>query len=152
RPTPNIVHPMTFLSSTSSNFRTPSRYGAIGRWMLSVGCWMFCLFIHAEPPSRIVMTWIPPYSIDKCRTRLQQDVDGLGPKDALTHLGLQFWVPTRGGSVAKAPHYKIDDSTITAIRDWAHQNHIQLMLCVYNYVDSWDWPLAESAFGGHRED
>lgn len=113
---------------------------------------MFCLFTHAEPPSRIVMTWIPPYDIEKCRTRLQQDVDGLGPKDALTHLGLQFWVPTREGGLAKAPHYKVDDSTITAIRDWAHQNHIQLMLCVYNYVDSWDWPLAQSAFGEHRED
>lgn len=125
---------------------------------LGVGCWLFCLFspclfLHAESPSaRIVMTWIPPYDVAKCRARLQQDVDGLGPKDAFTHLGLQFWVPTREGGVEKAPRYKTSDATIAEIRDWAHQNHIRLMLCVYNYVDKWDWPLAQAAFAEHREE
>ena len=114
---------------------------------------MLGLFAHAESPtSRIVMTWIPPYDIDKCRARLRQDVDGLGPKDALTHLGLQFWIPTRAGGVEKAPHYQISDATITDIRDWAHQHHIRVMLCIYNYVDSWDWSLAQTAFAEHREE
>jgi len=98
------------------------------------------------------MTWIPPYDVAKCRARLRQDVDGLGPKDAITHLGLQFWVPTREGGVAKAPRYQIDDAAIAEIRDWAHHNHIRVLLCIYNYVDKWDWPLAQAAFADHCEE
>src|SRR5690242_14764817 len=97
---------------------------AIGCWVLGVGCWMLFLLSPAksEPPiPRMVMTWVPPYGIDKCRTRLNQDVDGLGPKDALTHLALQFWIPTREGGVEKTPRYgAISDATITEFRDWAH--------------------------------
>src|SRR5277367_961306 len=123
--------------------------------MLGVGCWMFCLLSVAlpDPPSsRIVMTWVPPYSIDKCRARLHQEIEGLGPKDALTHLALQFWLPTREGGVEKTPKYgAISDATIIEFRDWAHQHGIRAMLCVYNSVDSWDWSLAQAGFAEHRE-
>jgi hypothetical protein len=98
------------------------------------------------------MTWVPPYSIDKCRTRLHQDIAGLGPKDALTHLALQFWIPTREGGVEKTPKYgAISDATVIEFRDWAHQHGIRAMLCVYNHVDSWDWTLAQAGFADHRE-
>ena len=107
---------------------------------------------HAEtPPPRMVMTWVPPYAIDKCRARLHEDVEGLGPKDALTHLALQFWIPTREGGVEKTPRYgAINDSTIIEFRDWAHQHGIHAMLCVYNSVNSWDWSLAQAGFAEHR--
>src|SRR3954470_17523884 len=100
---------------------------------------------HAETPRpRMVMTWVPPYAIDKCRARLHEDIGGLGPKDALTHLALQFWIPTRAGGIEKTPRYgAISDATIVEFRDWAHQHGIRAMLCVYNSVDAWDWTLAE---------
>jgi hypothetical protein len=115
---------------------------------------MFCLFTHAESPSpRMVMTWVPPYGIDKCRTRLHEDVGGLGPKDALTHLALQFWIPTRAGRVEKTTRYgEIGDAVVIEFRDWAHQHGIRAMLCVYNSVESWDWTLAQAGFAEHREE
>ena len=101
---------------------------------------------------RMVMTWVPPYAIDKCRARLDADVDGVGPKDGLTHLALQFWVPTPEGGVEKTPKYKaISDATVIGFRDWAHAHGIRAMLCVYNNVDSWDWSLAQAGFAEHRE-
>ncbi|MEI9894603.1 MAG: glycosyl hydrolase family 18 protein [Chthoniobacter sp.] len=106
---------------------------------------------HAEPPSaRMVMTWVPPYGIDQCRARLREDIEGLGPKDALTHLALQFWIPTRAGGVEKTPKYGgIRDATIIEFRDWAHRHGIRALLCVYNSVDSWDWTLAQAGFADH---
>ena len=110
--------------------------------------------LHSEPPAaRMVMTWVPPYAIEKCRARLHEDFDGVGPKDALTHLALQFWLPTPEGGVEKTPKYGvISDATIIQFRDWAHQHGIRVMLCVYNYVDSWDWSLARAGFAEHREE
>ncbi len=46
-----------------------------------------------------VMTWVPPYAVGRCQTRLNESFDGTGMKDALTHLGLQFWQPTKDGAV-----------------------------------------------------
>jgi hypothetical protein len=101
---------------------------------------------------RMVMTWVPPYAIEKCRARLNEDVGGLGPKNVLTHLALQFWLPTRSGGVEKTAKYgAITDATILEFRDWAHLHGIRAMLCVYNSVDSWDWSLAQAAFAEHRE-
>jgi hypothetical protein len=100
----------------------------------------------------MVMTWVPPYAIDKCRARLHEDSAGLGPKDALTHLALQFWIPTREGGLEKTPKYgAIPDATVMELRDWAHQHGIRALLCVYNSVESWDWTLAQAGFGDHRD-
>jgi hypothetical protein len=103
-------------------------------------------------PGRIVMTWVPPYGIEKCRTRLDTMIAGFGPQNALTHLALQFWLPTSDGGVEKTPKYgPIADATITQFRDWAHAHGIRALLCVYNHNDTWDWALAQAAFGEHRE-
>ena len=105
-----------------------------------------------SPAGRMVMTWVPPYAIDQCRARLDQDVGGNGPKNALTHLALQFWLPTREGGVEKTPQYgAISDATIIGLRDWAHRHGLRVLLCVYNSVKDWDWSLAEAGFAGHRE-
>lgn len=108
---------------------------------------------HAETPSaRFIMTWVPPYAIEKCRARLDENVDGLGPKDGLTHLALQFWLPTRAGGLEKTTQYgAINDATVIGFRDWAHAHGIRAMLCVYNSLTSWDWPLAQAGFAEHRE-
>src|SRR6058998_3241089 len=44
---------------------------------------------------RPVMTWVPPYAVSQCKARLTESFGGRGMKDALTHLGLQFWKPTK---------------------------------------------------------
>src|SRR5438876_751179 len=44
---------------------------------------------------RPVMTWVPPYAVSRCNTRLTESFGGVGMKDVLTHLGLQFWKPMR---------------------------------------------------------
>jgi hypothetical protein len=110
--------------------------------------------LHSEPPAeRMVMTWVPPYAIEKCRGRLRENFDGVGPKDALTHLGLQFWVPTPAGGLEKTPKYSaISDATVIEFRDWAHEHGIHVMLCVYNNLGSWDWSLARAGFVEHREE
>lgn len=116
---------------------------------------MFCLSLpvsmNAEPPKpRMVMTWVPPYGVDKSRARLEADTDGVGPKDAVTDLALQFWIPTRTGGVEKTPRYGVvSDTVITGFRDWAHQHGIRVLLCVYNSVDNWDWTLAQAGFAEH---
>ena len=109
---------------------------------------------EAEPASaRLAMTWVPPYAIDKCRSRLDENVDGLGPKDGLTHLALQFWLPTRAGGLEKTSQYgAISDTTVIGFRDWAHGHGIRAMLCVYNSLEKWDWSLAQAGFAEHREE
>ena len=40
-----------------------------------------------------VMTWVPPYSIEQCKTAVQADFGVCDAKDGLTRVGLQFWTP-----------------------------------------------------------
>jgi hypothetical protein len=100
-----------------------------------------------EPPTkRLVMTWVPPYAAAKCQARLNESFDGAGMKDGLTHLALQFWAPTITGGVERTAKYGvISDATASAFRDWAHAHGVRVMLCVFNGVDAWDWPLAQAA-------
>jgi hypothetical protein len=121
---------------------------------LSLGLLVGRAYSESPIPSapRTIMTWVPPYSITQCRARLNKDVDGIGPKDALTHLALQFWNPTPEGGVVKTAQFgEIGDATIIEFRDWARQHGIRTMLCVYNGVGKWDWMLAHAAFANHRE-
>ena len=98
----------------------------------------------------VVMTWVPPYAVEKSRARLDEDFGGIGIKDTLTHLALQFWVPTKAGGVERTPKYgKLTDQAIAGFRTWTRSHGIRLMLCVYNGVDGWDWALARSAFADH---
>ncbi len=102
---------------------------------------------------RLVMTWIPPYGVTKASARLNESFDGVGMKDGLTHLALQFWAPTKNGGVERVgKHDEISDATITELRDWCHAHGVRAMLCVYNGVKSWDWPLARAAFAEHPKD
>jgi hypothetical protein len=106
-----------------------------------------------SPAKRLVMTWVPPYAVDKCQARLNESFDGVGMKDGLTHLALQFWTPTKSGGVELVAKYgAIGAATVSAFRDWAHAHGVRVMLCVFNGVNSWDWPLAQAAFADHRKE
>jgi len=99
-----------------------------------------------------VMTWVPPYAVSRCQSRLTESFGGAGMKDALTHLGLQFWKPTmEGGLVVAGRTNEVNDVTIAELRDWGRTNGVRVLLCVYNHVQSWDWTLARAGFAEHRD-
>ncbi|MBC8109163.1 MAG: hypothetical protein H7Z14_21430 [Anaerolineae bacterium] len=96
------------------------------------------------------MTWVPPYAADKAKANLTSD---LGMADALTHVGLQFWIPTKAGGIERAPFPEATDAAIIELRDWGHANGIRVLLCIYNApAGKWDWPLARSGFADHPKE
>lgn len=117
--------------------------------------WASCLLlwlVAADLHAREVMSWVPPYAIDECKTTLQSDYGDFSPSDALTRLGLQFWIPTVNGGAVKTTEYReILDSDIAWFRNWGSDNGVEILLCIYNNVDgSWNWNLALSAFATNR--
>lgn len=101
------------------------------------------------------MTWVPPYGVGASKARLEESYDGLGMKDGLTHLALQFWEPTADGSgVARVKRGDdTSDDAVRRLRDWGHANGVRVLLCVYNYnvtTQAWDWPWARRAFVDRR--
>jgi hypothetical protein len=108
----------------------------------------------AFPPcKRPVMTWVPPYAVGRSKARLEESFGGAGMKDALTHLGLQFWKPTEDGGLVRAGRTnEVNDAIIAELRDWGRTNGVRVLLCVYNAVrGSWDWPLARAGFAGNPD-
>ncbi|MFX0194673.1 MAG: LamG-like jellyroll fold domain-containing protein [Candidatus Hodarchaeota archaeon] len=96
-----------------------------------------------------VMTWVPPYVAQQCLKVVEEDfTSGCGPKDGLTRVGLQFWVPRADGTIKYADHerYTPTDADVDSWRSWCSSNGIKCLLCIYNNIGSWDWNLARSAF------
>lgn len=118
-----------------------------------------CLLLSAQrhaaaaeaTASRMVKTWVAPYAIDASYARLTERYDGIGPADGLTHLGLQFWVPSEDGGLERSSRYgKITNRQIATFRRWGRANGVKIMLTVYNGEWGWDWALAKKAFGDNR--
>lgn len=98
-----------------------------------------------------VMTWVPPYGLARSKARLRGPDAGPLPAQALTHVALQFWVPTsEGGARVTTRFDPITDEVIGEWRDWCHAQGLRALLCVYNGEEKWDWGLARDAFAGHR--
>ena len=99
------------------------------------------------------MTWVPPYATSKCLDRLNESFEGVGMKNGLTHLGLQFWRPSEKGQIKLVDDFKpIDDATIIQFRKWGKTNNVRVLICVYNgYHDGWNWEVAKSAFDTYRK-
>ena len=99
------------------------------------------------------MTWVPPYATSQCLDRLNESFGGIGMKNGLTHLGLQFWRPSDKGQIKLVDDFKpIDDATIIQFRKWGNTNNVRVLLCVYNgYKDGWNWDLAKNAFYMYRK-
>src|SRR5687768_7405946 len=96
-----------------------------------------------------VTTWVPPYAVAKCKAQLDA-VPAMG--DALTHLALQFWLPTTDGGVELLKGREASDAVVAELRDWGHARGVRVMLCVYNAGGGkWDWPLAKAAFADHTD-
>src|SRR6185436_15358317 len=75
-----------------------------------------------------------------------------GMRDALTHVGLQFWVPTKDGGLTRAGRTnEVNDAAIIELRDWGRTNGVRVLLCVYNHVGAWNWTLARAGFAEHPD-
>jgi hypothetical protein len=108
------------------------------------------MLAHAE--QRLVMTWVAPYALDPSFEQLTKTYGAAGPKNAVTHLGLQFWVPTATGGLARAARYgEISDGDIKRFRKWGRKNGVKVLLTVFNGEWGWDWELARQAFGPGRK-
>ncbi len=100
-----------------------------------------------------VMSWVPPYSVDECYANLNADFGEYSPKNVMTTLGLQFWLPdanTGGIRYEKG----ITDDTIKKFRTKCSELNIKLLLTIYNYDQSnpgWDWDLALSGFKENKK-
>ena len=100
-----------------------------------------------------VTIWVPPYYVKECRKTVVEDFGGIGMKDAITTLGLQFWVPDTD-RVVYHPKYgkdgdtnKVNDETVRWFADWGRRNNIHVMLCIFNALegDTWDWELVRQS-------
>lgn len=99
-----------------------------------------------------VMSWVPPYAIPACQTAVQANFGTCDAKDGLTRIGLQFWTPNTDGTIKYANHefYTPTDADVNWWKTWAAANNVELLLCIYNNIGSWDWSLAVSAFDTNR--
>jgi hypothetical protein len=110
----------------------------------------------ASGSQRMVMTWVAPYAVAASKARLNESFEGVGMKDGLSDLALQFWEPSADGSTVQRVQRGGDtsDAAVTELRDWGHAHGVRVSLCVYNYntaKEAWDWPWAVSAFAAHPE-
>lgn len=107
---------------------------------------------RATVPPRMVMTWVPPYDLATSYTQIRKLYSGTGPRNSITHLALQFWVPAPDGGLDRASSAgTISDTVIRQYVAFAHANGFKVMLCVYNGDGAnWDWPLARNAFVNNR--
>lgn len=106
---------------------------------------------RAADAGRMVKTWVAPYAIAASKERLEERYGGVGPADGLTHLGLQFWVPSQAGGLERSSRYgTISDAQIADFVTWGKANGVKVMLTVYNGEWGWDWALAKNAFGANR--
>lgn len=108
---------------------------------------VFCAY------KRPVTIWVPPYAVAKSKAQITASFDGIGMKDAITHLALQFWIPTPQGGIEQVKMDEVNDRAIIELRDWGRVNGIRVLLCVYNHngAKGWDWELAKAAFADHPE-
>jgi hypothetical protein len=107
------------------------------------------------PERRSVMTWVAPYAVAKSKARLDESFGGVGMKDGITDLGLQFWEPVADGNgLRRSERGDTSDAVVLELRDWGRARGVRVSLCVYNYdttTESWNWPWARSAFATHRK-
>src|SRR5690348_8346820 len=61
---------------------------------------------------RPVTIWVPPYAVAKSKAQLTASFENVGMKDAITHLALQFWIPTTQGTVEQVKMEEVKDSAI----------------------------------------
>jgi len=113
-----------------------------------------------RPTARRVMTWVPSYGTTASMNQLTTMHGNVGPANSITHLALQFWVPTPDGKgVQYSTDGTVNDGVVNSFVQWGHSHGVKVVLAVYNDVPhssnppgnySWDWDYAKNAFGANR--
>ncbi len=104
-----------------------------------------------------VTFWVPPYGIKTCKKTVDStDFGGLGMKDAITALALQFWVPDTDRVVFQ-PKYagsgsnEVNADNVAWFVDWGKRHNVPVLLCIYNSLrrsdgtELWDWEAVHEA-------
>ncbi|MBN1412915.1 MAG: hypothetical protein JW969_18890 [Spirochaetales bacterium] len=94
-----------------------------------------------------IMTWVPPYGRETCKISLQAGTGGVyNPANTLTRIGGQFWqIQPDGTTILQVP-----EKDVRWVADYCRSNGIKFLICVYNYIDGWNWQVASSAFIRNR--
>lgn len=98
-----------------------------------------------------VITWVAPYKIGPSKTMLNRDFGGVGMKDGLTYLALQFWV-TDGPRVVQDGNAVAGgfDANVKWFKDWGKANGVKVTLCVTDFVGGWNWAEARRSIIDNR--
>jgi len=141
-----------YSAPSQTNYQAPNQEGmemTLRNRMIMAGFGIF-LIIQASLPGQVI-AWVPPYSVTACQAMLQRDFGGVGMKDGISYLALQFWI-TNGAGLNKDGNISSAnfDPDVTWFRDWGHKYGINVELCVDNYVGGWSWPEAVRSFGTNR--
>jgi len=109
------------------------------------------LFLVPTAMAGQVITWVAPYKMAPALEMLQKDFGGVGMKDGLTYLALQFW-KTNGPNLTRDPGVEMTgfDDNVKEFRDWGHANGVKVTLCVTDFVGDWNWPEAVRSFNANR--
>ena len=97
-----------------------------------------------------VISWVPPYSVNACKNMVKRDFGGgIGMKDGLTFLALQWWV-CDGPNIKPWGGVGDFDNQVKYFRDWGKANGVKITLCVVNHVGDWNWGEARRSFVDNR--
>ena len=104
-----------------------------------------------------VTFWVPPYGIKTCKKNVDStDFGGLGMKDAITALALQFWIPDTDRVIFQ-PMYgysQVNPENVAWFADWGKRNNVPVLLCIYNgtmeHINGkdtsiWNWELVHNS-------
>lgn len=120
-----------------------------------------------------ILSWVPPYRIDECKTVLNANFGTHSIEDALTHMALQFWVPETtmvAGEIASTGNivFKVDmqnsdpfqatSDDVIWFRDWCHQRGVKALLTIAFFAvpnedpqkNAKNWKVQKSAFMDNR--
>ncbi|MDB5258433.1 MAG: hypothetical protein JWM14_3128 [Chitinophagaceae bacterium] len=105
---------------------------------------------------RNVMSWIPVYGIDNCKSMMNDATKSQWIKNGITHIGLQFWVPGDAGAVVFVTDYQFTWKAATISQDvqdfvtWCHANDVKIMMCFHNVRDSgFDWSYTQQVINSY---
>ncbi len=113
---------------------------------------VLCSVIIFSTEAREVLGWIASYNVEEGKEALQLDCGDYSPKDAITTIALQFWLPTFGGGVMLDTAEGASEKAVTELKAIADSYNIKTLFCIYNYFnDKWDWDdLAVGAFTTYK--
>jgi hypothetical protein len=119
------------------------------------------LFLSLSLPSfgRQVMSWIPVYGIDNCKSMMNDATKSQWIKNGITHIGLQFWVPGDNGAVVFVTDYQFTWKAATISQDvqdfvtWCHANDIKIMMCLHNVRSGdFDWSYTQQVINDYPDE